>query len=132
VEDPGTLDVLIAVEAASAVAMPYDSDDYRKLLKEEAVARGAERLGPEDYLGLSRFMFIGGICHQQALLEAATVRLLQQRGDLADGSISVVSYDVTLDRHTKAVFREEGRSFTLVGGGLGVWPEGPPEGMLET
>lgn len=116
------IDVLSAVGRVVGRVMPYDTDEYRRLLKKEASARGEDYLGPEDRIGLSGFINVGGICHQQALLEATMVRLLQLRGDLG-GSVSVVSGlpgPDHPDRHTKAVFTEDGLRFTLVGGDIGV------------
>jgi hypothetical protein len=123
IDDAQTFDVLRVTEAVAAHVLPYDDDDYRELLKTEARAKGVDRLGAEDYIGLSKFMFIGGICHQQALLEGAMLRLLQQRGDIG-GAVSLAFYYGNPEVHTKVIFTEEGRDFILVGGGQGVWPEG--------
>lgn len=67
--------------------MPYDEQAKREILRDEADSRGLDRLGPEDEIGLSRFIG-GGVCIHQTLFGASLLSLLQERQGIG-GTISI-------------------------------------------
>jgi hypothetical protein len=115
-------DVAEAVVRSVRAAIPFDTYEYKKVIRNEAAARGVTRLTPDDRIGLSEFFFKGGLCHQQALLTATTLTLLQQRRGI-EGKISV---DSTMpnehdpDRHVLVRYTTEDADLLLDSLGTGV------------
>lgn len=122
--DIGTPIILKAIKAEASQRVMHHVRGYAKILNSEAEKRGRSRLGPEDEIGLSTFMSYGiGICQQHALLSGATVRMLQQRGDLGDGAVSLESGrpgPLHPDRHVMVDFSEaeSGETFTIEATGV--------------
>lgn len=83
------VDVSKAVEKVVDGTMDFARSRVRKVLREEADARGVKRLQSKDEVGLSRFIEAGGgICQHQSLFSGALLRLLQERQGL-QGTVSL-------------------------------------------
>ncbi len=98
-----------AVHATVKTLLPYSEDQYKAILKKQVELRGGSHLDRDDQVGLSTFIFNGGICHQQALLSGAMFTLLKQRRALAaEISIeSAIPNEAHPDRHVRAVLRTD-------------------------
>lgn len=104
-----------AVHSTVKMLLPYSEDRYKDILGKQAEAKGVVSLRPDDRIGLSVFIFEGGICHQQALLAGAMFTLFKQRRSL-DAEISVESTipnKAHPDRHVRAVLRTDTEHIAL-------------------
>jgi hypothetical protein len=89
--------------------VPFSKKLTVDILRTEAQSRGIDRLDQSHTIGLSGFIFKGGICHQQTLLVAAVLRLFQERRGIG-GLVSVEHAKITEgrpDRHVWATLVRE-------------------------
>jgi hypothetical protein len=107
--------ILRTVKSTAKEQIPHQGDRYFETLRDEAALHDVQRLTPDHHIALSRFLGRGGICHQQSLLDATMLQLLQQRGDI-EGTVNLESClpsKVHPDRHTRVAYTAGGHDYIL-------------------
>ncbi len=122
-EDDQTSPFLIAAAVNTVVRgiLPFSSSTWAQILKEEAKTRGVLRLNQTHKLGLSKSIFEGGRCHEQTLMKALLLELLQERRGIGgEASIDPPStVDSHPDRHVWARYTRDGQRIVMESGPSG-------------